>query len=237
MHANASISSESLDEMRKLILVPAQAVYVGRRYEQAKDPDAWKSPADWPEANELAELWAQHVAAAIHIADVKPATLVMFSGGTIAPEVEDSGGQGLFDLAVQAQWFGNIKVASRACREEYARDSFEHLLFGIERFQEITKKRQTPETIIVVGPAFQQAAFELHAQTIALRRLNGIGRFELVYEGINDPPEPILSGRREREAQLLDEYHRHPLGDSQAIHDLRAGRDPHGLLPSRTSPA
>ena len=69
----------------------------------------------------------------------------------------------------------------RAVTEEFARDSFENLLFSICRFYEIVGK--WPEQVTIVSWSFKKNRFELHRQAI----LWDPPRRGYVFDGVNDP--------------------------------------------------
>jgi hypothetical protein len=71
-------------------------------------------------------------------------------------------------------------VRLRAVTEEFARDSFENLLFSICRFFEIVGS--WPRLVTVVGWDFKRDRFELHRQAI---RWNSSTTY--FYDGVNNP--------------------------------------------------
>lgn len=71
------------------------------------------------------------------------------------------------------------RLSDRSTTEEFARDSFENLLFGICRFQQVAGRY--PRNVTVVGWAFKEARFDLCRAAIRFPA----GRFK--YDGCNDP--------------------------------------------------
>jgi hypothetical protein len=71
-------------------------------------------------------------------------------------------------LAETMKWFGQkspLSLRNRTIVEEYARDSWENLIFSICRFRELTGRY--PERLTILGLAFKEYRFqELHRRAI-----------------------------------------------------------------------
>ena len=110
------------------------------------------------------------------IAAQDPSALLIFSGGETRPAAGPrSEAQSYWMVAELSKWWqhdvddtaggGQWSVRSRTSTEEFARDSYENLLFSICRFHELTQRY--PEAVTVVGFTFKRDRFvQLHAPAI-----------------------------------------------------------------------
>jgi hypothetical protein len=107
-------------------------------------------------------------------------------------------------------------VAARATTEEFARDSFENLLFGICRFYECTGKK--PLGIKVVSWSFKEERFDLHREAIRYPR----SAFEFV--GVGNPRDLVTANEGERET--LRRFQQDPFGAGPGLRQKRDERNP-----------
>ncbi|ODQ64398.1 hypothetical protein NADFUDRAFT_83882, partial [Nadsonia fulvescens var. elongata DSM 6958] len=168
----------------------------------------------------------KHIEAGCRIARENPQALVVFSGGSTNPNTVLSEGDGYWLLA-QARdilpSFAKNQIPDgeltreaelddsnhsnhnhawyRAVSEVYALDSFQNLLFSVERYREVTG-RQFPDKITIVGYEFKQHRFvNVHAPAVFDHyglKIEDDGSYQfnaqdgkLVYQGID--PEAIAS--------------------------------------------
>ena len=122
-----------------------------------------------------------HIERAVQEAAADPDSTLIFSGGPTRIEAGPrTEALSYWLVAEHYGWFGHLQVRSRAYLEDFARDSFENLLFGICRAQEITG--QAPRKVTVVSWEFKRQRFEeLHREAI------GWPRERFRYVGANDP--------------------------------------------------
>jgi hypothetical protein len=157
-----------------------------------------------------------HIETAVRLAAADPASLLIFSGG---PTREAAGPRtealSYWLAADHCQWWGSPEVAARAHCEDFARDSFENLLYGICRFQELTGRE--PAHITFVSWEFKRQRFEdLHREAI------GWPRERFTYIGANNPPhlEQALAAEAQARAKYIaDPYSATP--EFQAKKDAR----------------
>ena len=124
---------ENLD---KLILVAGHAVYVGRNQRRAFGDKSWVL-RDFQKGEP--PCYVEHIRLGVELAASDAKSLLVFSGGQTRLEAgPKSEGQSYWLLAEQFGWWQKADVQNRATVEEFARDSFENLLFGIARFRECT---------------------------------------------------------------------------------------------------
>ncbi|MBZ2179634.1 MAG: hypothetical protein K7J47_18225 [Acidobacteria bacterium] len=126
--------------------------------------------------------YLEHIRVGVELAAGDPAALLVFAGGySRAGAGPRSEGAGYYWVADHYEWWGHGEVAERAVTEEFSRDSFENLLFGICRTREYTG--EWPERVVMVSWGFKRERFELHREAI------GWPEERWGYVGPNDPPE------------------------------------------------
>jgi hypothetical protein len=154
-------------------------------------------------------------------------SLLVFSGGqTRASAGPRSESQSYFWIADHYGWFGNGRVARRAVTEEFARDSFENLLFGVCRFRECTGRY--PQSLAFVGWRFKQERFEVHRKAVRWPE----ERYR--YLGVNDPDDFAQALAAER--KTMRDYEADPYSASDEFVQKRESRNPflrqHGYFTS-----
>lgn len=122
------------------------------------------------------------------------------------------------------------KIIERVFLEEYARDSFENLLFSICRYREITGRY--PQHVTVVGFDFKANRFSsLHRKAL----MYPAGNF--TYEGVKSPSSFNQKPAESGEAVAVSEFERDMYGcRDNALTDKRFKRDPfHRSIPYETA--
>ncbi len=120
---------------------------------------------------------SSHVRKGIDIVESDPAAVLVFSGGQTRKDVgPTSEAASYYYLADEKKWLK--KIPNRVYLEEYARDSFENLLFSMCRFKEATG--QYPSRITVVGFDFKMVRYtDLHRAAVKFPLSN------FTYIGVN----------------------------------------------------
>ena len=167
-------------KLRKLVLVAGHAVYTAEDFTDPLGDGSWYLQ-DFQKGE--APFYLEHIRTGVELTDdCKKESLLVFSGGQTRYEAgARSEAQSYWALANHYDWFWRTNVRQRATTEEFARDSFENLLFGICRFHQAAKRM--PERVIVVGWRFKEQRFELHRKAIALPDA------QYQYIGANDPDD------------------------------------------------
>jgi hypothetical protein len=112
-------------------------------------------------------------------------------------------------------------VAERTVTEDFARDSFENLLFGLCRFRESTG--HYPHVVHLVSWAFKAARFDRHRAAIRWPA----ARF--AFHGVNQPVDLAVAERGE--AAAVAAFAGDPYGtDSAGLGRKRADRNPFGQV-------
>lgn len=205
---------------RHLVLVPAHAIYKGKGRPPSHDSSWHLKPFQQGEAH----CYLEHIRAGVSLAGEDPAALLIFSGGMSFAEAPGrSEAQGYYELAELHDWWGQSGLAERTHCEEYARDSFENLLFSVCRFYQITQR--LPERILIAGWAFKRERFLYHAKTITYPESR------LIYFSVNDPfalTQVLIS-----ETDTLEMFGDDPFGtnfsqnnNTPLLGDKRIARDP-----------
>lgn len=202
------------DSLDNLILVAGHAVYVS---DNVRDPGADSSWCLQEFQKGEPPFYIEHIREGARLADDNRSALLVFSGGQTRAEAGPrSEGLSYWLIAEHFSWWQRGDVSLRTTTEEYARDSFENVLFGICRFWECTGK--PPSLIKVVSWAFKRRRFAMH---IAALRFP-VSRFEFI--GANDPVD--LAGAEEGEQKAVALFESDPYGTGPVLGKKRDERNP-----------
>lgn len=130
--------------------------------------------------------------------------LLLFSGGQTRTGTHLSEAQSYLDAAQAHDFWGHYNVAARATTEEFARDSYENVVFGVARFFECTKS--FPQRLTIVSWRFKQARFVHHAMSIRWP----LSRF--AYSDMPNPEGKRLAPALVHEERTLQAFQRDPTG-------------------------
>jgi hypothetical protein len=203
-------------EITRLVVVPSHAVYYGSKTEEPLRDENW-----YLQSFQSGEppYYIEHIKYAVELADSAVNSLLVFSGGQTRLEAgPKSEAQSYWTLAAQHDWWGRSSMRDRSTTEEFARDSFENLLFGICRFKEFLG--HYPASIDVVGWTFKAERFELHCAAINWPRERGVYRYHPVNNPIN------LDGAVKGERRAIAEFRDDPFGTETELSQKRANRNP-----------
>ncbi|KAJ2709355.1 hypothetical protein H4R19_004294 [Coemansia spiralis] len=173
-------------QLTDLVIVPGHGVYLG-----AGSP---LDEANWylleQQRGEVGAFMA-HVGKGVEMVKEHEHALLVFSGGKTRIEAgAHSEAQGYWAAADNMGWLTN-DVFRRVVTEEFARDSYENVLFSIARFHELTGNY--PDRITVVGFEFKRSRFvELHRHALRYPKI----RFN--YVGINPPGDAAALAAAEK---------------------------------------
>jgi len=166
--------------------------------------------------------YVEHIRAGVLAAAADPEALLIFSGGCSRPEAGPwSEAQSYYWIADHLGWFGQPEVRDRAITEEFARDSYENLLYSICRTKEYAGSY--PQHITFVSWAFKRERFDLHRQSILWPPSC------FTYLGPNNPPgidQAIEAETRNRADYVVDPY-----SSSPAFRAKRESRNPLRRIP------
>lgn len=213
--------------LENLVLVAGHGVYIADNPDNPEDDSNW-ALQDFQRGEP--PFYVEHICRGVRIADQDPRSLLVFSGGQTRYEAGPrSEAQSYWTIADHFNWWGRTSVRSRATTEEFARDSYENLLFGICRFREACG--QYPRRVEVVSWAFKEQRFGLHRRAIRFPD----SRF--VFTGVSNPVD--LEQAKQGEERTVAAFERDPYGvrthnterdgDGESIEylgDKRDGRNP-----------
>ncbi|CAM9249447.1 unnamed protein product [Scytosiphon promiscuus] len=160
------LSGREPRQLDHLVMVPCHGVTVTESLEGADSRDADWFLLDYQQGKDVPRALVGHIRGALDELDADENALLLFSGGkTRAPAGPKSEGESYFYVADHYDWWGKPDLRARASTEDFARDSFENVMFSICRFKEITG--DYPAKITVVGYDFKQYRFEnLHVPSL-----------------------------------------------------------------------
>ncbi|MGA7342353.1 MAG: hypothetical protein WBE72_03150 [Terracidiphilus sp.] len=203
-----------LAQFENLVLVAGHAVYVGQDFLNPEQDRNW-----FLQEFQRGEppFYIEHIRKGIDVASKDPSSLLVFSGGQTRHEAGPrSEARSYRDLADHFRWWSLTEVSGRATTEEFARDSFENLLFAICRFKECVGRY--PQMIQVVSWAFKEERFGLH------RKALGFPEFRFKFHGANQPEN--LTGALRGEEKAIAAFREDPYGAGEDLGRKRVARDP-----------
>lgn len=204
--------------MPNLIVCAGHAVYTGENFDKPEDDANW-CLQDFQKGEP--KLYLDHIRKAVELAAEDPDSIVIFSGGQTREEAGPlSEGQSYWRVANHFNWWGHVSVKSRAICEEYARDSFENVLFSLARFREYTGTY--PGRMTVVSWAFKDERFKLHVEACRFP----CDRYTFV--GVNNPDD--MASALRGEAKTIERFCKDPYGTHDSLLEKRRAREHSGRL-------
>ncbi len=201
-----------MPEIKNLIIVACHSIYKGKKYEDIYSDDSWylkDFQKDEP------RFYAEHIYTGIKFAEKDPFSVLIFSGGYTNPSAPDrSEAMSYLEIAEYQEW--PDKCSNRVFLEEYARDSFENLLFGLCKFYELAGR--LPEKTTMVSWKFKKSRFRFHWDTLS------INNFKFEYCGVNNPDD--LTAALEGEKKAISEYKISPYGIKGNLRRKKQMRNP-----------
>jgi hypothetical protein len=212
-----------VDYDHAVIVVGHAVVKVDEVYHADKEDSAWYL-LPYQRQQSFPEIITSHVKKGADIVADDPAALLMFSGGQTRMDVGPmSEAASYYFVAKHKKWLPNNNEDGdhpRSFVEEYARDSFENLLFSLCRFREITSRY--PAKVTVVGFDFKGHRFaDMH------RKALGFPEDKFQYVGIKPASASFdyakaVRGEEEVERVFLED----PYSCSDALESKRHVRNP-----------
>ena len=205
-------------EYDNLVIVTGHSVYSGSDYMRAGEENSWFLEEYQMHAG-TANALVEQIKVGVETAARDGKAILLFSGGkTRKLGGQVSEGSSYWQVSRAYNWFGEMSVEKRAFTEEYARDSFENLMFSMCRFYELTGKY--PMNTTVVGYDFKRERFEeLHAKALKIPSV----RFAFV-----GTPE-VMSFKKqfvEGEVKVRSLFEKDAYGCEAPLSEKRKLRDP-----------
>ncbi|KAI9506432.1 hypothetical protein BX070DRAFT_240584 [Coemansia spiralis] len=200
-------------QLTDLIIVPGHGIYTSEG--PPLNESSWQLLK--MQQGEVGAFMA-HIGKGVEMVKEHDSALLIFSGGKTRLRAGSySEAQGYWAAADRMGWLTK-DVYRRVFTEEYARDSYENVLFSVARFREITGRY--PDRITVVGFDFKRERFlDLHRKALRYPKI----RFN--YIGINPPGDSseLLKNERENAYNLFakDLY-----GCTERLAEKRRERNP-----------
>lgn len=216
----------SLRHLTTLVLVAGHAIFTGTRW----DMSSLSNEQNWilePFQKGQVRTFLRHIQRGVELAANDTSALLLFSGGqTRNNSGPRSEGMTYWTGADALNWFGygisGSAIKNRSFAEEYARDSFENVLFSVCRFHQLTGNY--PRVIKVVSFHFKKHRFDtMH------RRAMRFPAHRFLFYGI----DPIgTNGMRTNaigeRSQALGPFSSDPYGcNSRVLSSKRQGRNPY----------
>lgn len=158
--------SEVLSMATHLVLVPGHAVLRDEKL-GVKSEGAWTLET-FQKGHGVVETILEHMRTALTYVHNDPESIAIFSGGLTRPGSGVMSEGASYLRAIQLSYYFDMPspgLEERLFSEDFARDSFENLVFSIARFFEIT--RTFPKKITVVGLEYKRQRFvDLHRAAI-----------------------------------------------------------------------
>ncbi|ODV61377.1 uncharacterized protein ASCRUDRAFT_34395 [Ascoidea rubescens DSM 1968] len=169
------MNSKKYSQISRLIILPCHAIYKGF--------GAGDSHVDWymedfqKQSNDN-EVWLLQIERALDLLQASKGSILIISGGKTKKNIGPiSEAFSYFNLIAQNNLLqNNENLINRILVEEYARDSFENLLFSIARFNEATNSY--PSKITIIGYDFKKRRFldnHVKALRFPIENVNYIG--------------------------------------------------------------
>lgn len=201
-------------QLENLVIVAGHAIYVGQDFQNPEQDRNW-----FLQSFQRGEppFYIEHIRAGIDVSGNDSRSLLVFSGGQTRREAGPrSEAQSYWNLADYFRWWSVSEVSERSTTEEFARDSFENLLFSICRFKEWTGRY--PQKIRVVSWAFKEKRFSLHREALRIPE----SRFE--FYGANQPKDLVRAEKGE--AKAIAAFKKDPYAAGDDLGQKRADRNP-----------
>jgi len=200
--------------MTSLVVCAGHAVYVGVNFLNPEEDVNW-----YLQSFQKGEpkFYLGHIKKAVEVATEDPESVLVFSGGETRLEAGPlSEAVSYWRLANHFGWWGHESVKSRTICDEYARDSFENVMFSLARFREYTGTY--PGKMSVVSWTFKSERFGLHVEAC---RFPG-DRYQFV--GANNPDDMV--GALRGETKAIEGFRKDPYGTQDSLLKKRQERNP-----------
>lgn len=205
-------------EFKELLIVACHAIFVGNSRNDIYDDNKWIL---FPFQKGEPKYYVEHLKEGIKLLSEKENSILIISGGKTRQEALNlSEAVSYYNIAELENWFGFVNVKERTFLEEYARDSFENLLFSICRYYQLFKSM--PEKNILITWKFKEERYDFHRKSI------GIEDYEYEFIGVNEPDDLNLAIENER--KTLSEFKSDPYGIKGTLREKKELRNPLKLV-------
>ncbi len=202
----------------ELIIVACHAVFIGNSIDDIYNDDKWVL-FSFQKGEPI--YYIQHLEAGIKMLSEKENSVLIISGGRTREEAKSlSEAESYYKIAKLKDWFGNKNVKEKVFLEEYARDSFENLLFSLCRYSELFN--DLPQKTYLVTWKFKKERYDFHRESI------GLTSAEFEFIGVNNPEDLELAIGNEK--KTLSEFYSDPFGIEGILREKKQLRNPLKLI-------
>ena len=206
-------------KVENLIIVAGHAVLRLNKLAVADSSDSGWYLLSYQQNQGFPAIISSHIQSGLKAVASDPQSILVFSGGQTRRDVgPTSEAASYYYLASEKNWMTELK--DRVFLEEYARDSFENLLFSVCRFREL--QGYYPSKITVVGFDFKGKRYtQLHRKAIGFPA----GNFS--YIGVHSPSQFDQDRAVKGEAEAWAGFEKDMYGCSDpSLKDKRRKRNP-----------
>ena len=222
-----------------LIIVAGHGIYVGNEYHKQAILQDKNWITDHPGESSY---YLSHIVKGIELLLLEPNSVLMFSGGMTRKEAgKRSEAMSYLDIAtryclnISSEFYRDIIIKThpvedmsiaykRLIREDYARDSFENLLFSLLKYQQ--DNNRYPTKIQLISWKFKETRFMFHWHTLQ-KILPNLENTKFEFIGVENPVDLDMAMRGEKKA--LQEYLDDPLGEQGILFTKKQSRNPFGI--------
>ena len=212
-------AEDSEVRIENLVIVAGHAVVRLNKLSVAdKTDDGWYL-LSYQQKQGFPTIISSHIRKGLELVNYDKRSLLIFSGGQTRRDVgPTSEAASYYYLANEKNWLK--KTTERIYLEEYARDSFENLLFSVCRFREV--RGYYPTKISVVGFDFKSNRYSsLHRSAIGFPASN------FTYVGVRSPQEFDQQRAVQGELTAYKSFEKDMYGcNDPALNDKRQKRNP-----------
>ncbi len=201
-----------LQRLDKLVVVCCHGILLDddATFEDARNHERWT-----PTRPDQAQFYVKHIEKGVEIAKADPGVLLVFSGGKTREKAGNrSEAEGYKRLAEQLPDWDDVKARTET--EEYARDSFENILFSLCIHKRVTSDFPRHVTVVSFGVKYNR--FDLHRADL------GIPDEAYTFAPVDDPLNIDDAMAREKEA--IEEYKVNPYSIGGLPAQKRSRRNP-----------
>jgi hypothetical protein len=206
--------------MNHLVVVAGHAVVRFSQLAVADVADAGWYLLPYQQSQSYPAIIKSHIQSGIRVAAADSKAVLIFSGGQTRRDVGPTSEAASYYYVAQEKKWLPADLTKRVFLEEYARDSFENLLFSVCRFREV--QGHYPAKVTVVGFDFKKKRYsELHRKALGLPPGN------FTYLGIASPAG--FNQQRAADGELLayQEFEKDLYGCSDTtLSEKKHKRDP-----------
>ncbi|MCX7834185.1 MAG: YdcF family protein [Ignavibacteria bacterium] len=203
---------------KELIIVACHAIFIGEKREDILNDDKWIL---FPFQKGEPKYYVEHLKTGIKLSFENLNSVLVISGGKTRKEATNiSEAESYLKIAEMEKWFGFQEVKGKTFLEEYARDSFENLLFSLCKYFELHSK--LPLKTYLITWKFKEERYNFHSRSL------GLTSDEFEFIGVNNPEDLDLA--IENEKRTLLEFKSDPYGTAGILREKKQIRNPLKLI-------